>query len=163
MNRVLCLLAVSALFLGSCIGARTRDNALLPAARVAWPEVRVDFESGLTDAAIKGDLTSEEVGSLRAMADSLGAALESGDRTALKAVPWAIALAPWATRGISSDVAAGRLGPNSAQILYQRVANFTAVILTLQEKIANMYVYAGDGAFLRPRCANDTTAALGRS
>jgi len=138
MNRLITsvLLVVA---LASCVGTRARDNALLPAARTAWPEVRVDLEAGIADGLADGDLTAERAAEVVGYADELTAALTSGDRFALKMVPWDTDMHPLVIRGITSALEAGQLGPNGAQILYQRATNFTAVILVLQERTTNMF------------------------
>lgn len=133
MNRLLPLLLILAL--ASCVGTRARDEALMPVASQIWPNVRIDYEAGLADGVADGDLNNAQRGELLALADDLGEALESGSRSELLSVPWDTQMRPWAIRGITAAVDAGELGPNGSQILYQRVANFTAVILTLQERL----------------------------
>lgn len=139
MNRLSILLACAVLALASCVGTRARDNALLPAAQTAWPQVRVDFEAGLADGIADGDLNEASRDDLLGLADDLGEALTDGDRAALGGIPWDSQMRPWAIRGITSAVDAGELGPNGSQLLYQRVANFTAAILVLQEKLVNAF------------------------
>lgn len=135
MNRLSILLACAVMVLVSCVGPRARDNALLPAAQQAWPRVRVDFEAGLAD----GDLDPTGRDALLGYADDLGEALTDGDRAALLDIPWDSQMRPWAVRGITAALDAGELGPNGSQLLYQRVANFTAAILVLQEKLVNAF------------------------
>jgi hypothetical protein len=139
VNRLSILLACAVMVLASCVGPRARDNALLPAAQQAWPQVRVDFEAGLADGVTDGDLDPTGRDTLLGYADDLGEALTDGDRAALLDIPWDSQMRPWAVRGITAALDAGELGPNGSQLLYQRVANFTAAILVLQEKLVNAF------------------------
>jgi len=141
VNRLIIpILAVLAL--ASCVGTRARDNGLMPIAQAVWPNVRADYDAGLADGLADGELDAQQVLDLQALADDLTAALDSGNRAALLPIPWDAEMRPWAVRGITSAVDAGELGPNGSQILYQRVANFTAVLLTLQEKLINAFSQA---------------------
>lgn len=127
------------LLLPSCLTPVATEEALLPAARAAWPNVRMDYELGVNDGVADGDLTPEAADALMGLADELDAGLADGTRAALVLVPWSASMAQWVTRGIASEVDEGRLGPNGAQILYQRASNFTAVLLTLQGELVGAF------------------------
>lgn len=147
MKNIWCLI-IAVLSLCSCVGNRARQDALGPIAQDIWPNVQVDFERGLADGLADGDLNEQGAAVLNNFAQALGASLQAGDRIALGGVPWATEMAPWAVRGIDTALAAGELGPNGANILRQRLSNFTEVILTLQGKLVGWT--RGTGARERP-------------
>lgn len=138
MNRLIAPLALVAVLLASCIGTRARNDALLPAVRVAWPEVRVDFDRGVADGIADGDLTEIEAITLRSEADRLDLALTAGDRVKLTNVLYDSEIRPWASRGITAALDAGDLGPNGAMLLTERLSNFSAAILVLQERATSL-------------------------
>ena len=138
MNRLIAPLALVAVLLASCIGTRARNDALMPAVRMAWPEVRVDFDRGVADGIADGDLTEMEAISLRSEADMLTDALEAGDRFKLYNVLYTTEIQPWASRGITAALEAGDLGPNGAMLLTERLTNFSAAILVLQERATSL-------------------------
>lgn len=138
MNRLIAPLALVAVLLASCIGTRARNDALMPAVRMAWPEVRVDFDRGVADGLADGDLTEMAAISLRSEADMLTDALEAGDRFKLYNVLYTTEIQPWASRGIQAALDAGDLGPNGAMLLTERLSNFSAAILVLQERATSL-------------------------
>jgi hypothetical protein len=138
MNRLLPTLALACVLLASCVGNRARNDALLPAVSMAWPEVRVDFDRGVADGINDGDLTEMAAIGLRSEADLLTSALESGDRFKLYNVLYTTEIQPWASRGISAALEAGEIGPNGAMLLTERLSNFTAAILVLQERATSL-------------------------
>lgn len=138
MNRLIAPLALVAVLLASCIGTRARNDALLPAVRMAWPEVRVDFDRGVADGLADGDLTEMGAITLRSEADRLDLALTSGDRVMLINTLYDSEVRPWASRGIQAALDAGDIGPNGAMLLTERLANFSAAILVLQERATSL-------------------------
>lgn len=138
MNRLIAPLALVCVLLASCIGTRARNDALLPAVRTAWPEVRVDFERGVADGINDGDLTDMEAIGLRAEADRLDVAITAGDRIKLINVLYTTEIQPWAGRGITAALDAGEIGPNGALLLQERLSNFSAAILVLQERATSL-------------------------
>jgi hypothetical protein len=132
MKNLLCVLT---LFLASCVGNKARELTLNPVAQQVWPNVRVDFDRGLADGIAKGELNETGAVALRGFADELTNDLESGDRIALAGIPWSTQMQPWAVRGVSAALAAGEIGPNGANILMQRIANFSAVMMVLQGQV----------------------------
>jgi len=138
MNRLCASLALVCVLLASCIGTRARNDALMPAVRMAWPEVRVDFDRGVADGINDGDLTEMAAIGLRSEADRLTDALASGDRVLLINVLYDTEIRPWAGRGISAALDAGEIGPNGALLLQERLGNFSAAILVLQERATSL-------------------------
>lgn len=123
------------LVLSSCVGTRTRNTTLLPAAQQAWPNVQVDYTNGVRDGLADGDLTDEGALTLFSLAEDLGAALQAEDIPSILSVPWESQMAQWALRGIQSEVEAGRLGPQGSVLLIQRVHNFTHALQVLSGRI----------------------------
>jgi len=138
MNRLCASLALVCVLLASCIGTRARNDALMPAVRMAWPEVRVDFDRGVADGINDGDLTEMAAIGLRSEADRLNNAITSGDRIALINVLYDTEIRPWAGRGITAALDAGEIGPNGALLLQERLGNFSAAILVLQERATSL-------------------------
>lgn len=138
MNRLFAPLALVCVLLASCVGTRARNDALLPAARMAWPQVRVDFDRGVADGLADGDLSPAQADVARTEADALGSALSSGDRVALISVLYDSEIRPLASRGISAALGAGEIGPNGALLLMERLTNFSAAILVLQERATTL-------------------------
>lgn len=138
MNRLIAPLALVAVLLSSCIGTKARNDALLPAVRTAWPEVRVDFERGVADGLNDADITAEQAATIRNEADLLDLALTAGDRVKLINVLYSTEIRPWASRGISAALDAGEIGPNGALLLSERLSNFSAAILVLQERATSI-------------------------
>tara|TARA_R110000851_G_scaffold268071_2_gene420718 strand:+ start:42652 stop:43104 length:453 start_codon:yes stop_codon:yes gene_type:complete len=108
------------------------QEAQWPAAELAWPGVRGDFEAGVNDGVSEGDLMPNAGDGLKATADTLAEAIEAEDPAALRAVPWSLVMKPWAERGVNVKLGDGVIGPTVAQELLERVDNFTAVIDSLQ-------------------------------
>ena len=81
-------LIVACLLLASCVGAKARSEALLPALQQTWPNVRADYEVGVGDGLADGDIGEAERSVLIGLADDLGAALGKGDRLGATLVPW---------------------------------------------------------------------------
>lgn len=136
MKNYLSGLALLTLLLTSCVGTRARNETLLPAMELAWPGVVTDFGNGVQDGIADGDLTEEAAAGLMEMADTMGAAIEARETGVIITLPWESQMRVWAVRGIQSEVDAGRLGPNGAMILLQRVANFTAAVNVLSGAIS---------------------------
>lgn len=130
----LLLSLVVLLSLTSCLANKVANTTLLPLARTVWPNVRVDYSIGLDDAVAKNELNADQRVVLDGYADKLDTALKNGDSIALMTIPWESIMRPYADRGIGAEVAAGKLGPNGAKILFQRVADFTDVLNALQGK-----------------------------
>jgi len=125
--------------LTSCLANKVNNDTLMPMARDIWPNVRVDYSRGLDDGVVKGDLSTEQRSVLESYADRLGTALKNANVVELMSLPWDTVMRPWADRGIAAEVAAGELGINGAKILFQRVENFTNVIVTIQGKVVGLF------------------------
>ena len=118
----------------ACIGPsqdavdEVKQTAQWPAAMLAWPGPRTDYDAGVNDGMSEGDLMPAAGAGLFASADQLGAE----DAAALRAVPWSLVMKPWAERGVNKKLGDGVIGPTVAAELLERVANFTATIESLQ-------------------------------
>lgn len=133
MNRLITVLAVAAL-LTSCVSQRTREEAGMPAALLAWGTsdmgVRSDIERGIADAVEDGDasaaLLTDDV-------DNLDAALraESYSRVQFAAIPWA-ELEPMGYRGIEDRIEDGEMTDMVAESLRERMRNFSDLMGKLQ-------------------------------
>lgn len=133
------LLLFASLFAGtsSCVASKqkvdqAKQAAQFPAAMLAWPGVRGDYDRGLTDGVTKGELTPLAQAKLIATADQLGVAINAKDPMALRTIPWTLIMRPWAERGVHVKLSDGTIGPTVAAELLERVANFTATIESLQ-------------------------------
>jgi len=109
-----------------------KQTAQWPAAVLAWPGTRTDYDAGVNDGLSEGDLMQPAADGLFAAADQLGDALAAEDAAALRAVPWGTVMKPWAERGVTAKLGDGVIGPTVAAELLERVANFTATITSLQ-------------------------------
>ena len=119
----LLLAALVAATLTSCLSSKVRDEALLPAASLAWPGVRADVERGIADAVEDGDLLDSAP--MLGFVLQLEAVLADGaPRDDLKLVPWST-LEPYGKRGIADRIEDGEMHPLVAESLYQRLKNFT--------------------------------------
>ena len=121
------LLLVTLVTLSSCLSNQAKDNALMPAMELAWGNsqagVRSDLERGIADALDDGDLV-ESIG-VNAIVADLEDAISSGDRSALRIIPWASTLLPYAERGIQDRVDDGEMSDMIAESLRERLRNFT--------------------------------------
>jgi hypothetical protein len=91
---------------------------------LAWVGVRADLERGLADAVEDGDLADRS--SLDSLVADLEAALaDGGERSALRRIPWASMLLPYAERGIQDRVDDGEMSDQVAESLRERLRNFS--------------------------------------
>lgn len=122
-NLLLAALAIATL--SSCLSSKVRDEALVPAASLAWPGVRADVERGIEDAMEDGDLASSEA--LNGYILELDAVLQDGaDRDALHNIPWG-SLEPYGYRGIQDRIDDNEMHALVAESLFERMRNFTSV------------------------------------
>ena len=119
---LLALLAASA-----CAGVAARDEALLPAMRLAWPPIAELVERGTANR-----IDGAQVPVLAA-AREMTAALDSGDRERVAAVDWPI-LRFAAAEGIKRRIEAGEIGPGVAESLAERILQFDAAFWKLGER-----------------------------
>jgi len=133
------LVLFATMFAGSssCVASKEKSDqvkqaAQFPAAMLAWPGVRGDYDRGLADGVTKGDLTPLAHDKLIATADQMSVAINAKDPSALRAIPWTLIMRPWADRGVNVKLSDGTIGPTVAAELLERVANFTATIESLQ-------------------------------
>ena len=118
----------------SCLGVKTRDNVLLPAARDAYGDIYHEVVRGLLDGKVDGDLTDEQAEVLIFSADSLKTALKDGDRVKIASVDWE-ALRPWAIRGIQDKIDDGEIAETVAASLFHRVEKFTESLEVLAQRL----------------------------
>jgi len=133
MQNLLSVLAV-AFLAASCVSDRTREEAGMPAALLAWGDstmgVRADVERGIEDAVFDGDQSAalylDDV-------ETLDAALraETYSRIQFAAVPWT-SLETLGYRGIDDRVEDGEMTNMVAESLRERMRNFSELMERLQ-------------------------------
>ncbi len=123
--------------LTSCVSARADRVALFDPAQLAWPAVADDYNRGILDGTDNGRLDQLTAELLWSYGEDMHTALESGNRAALRLVPWPT-MAPWASDGIDAKLEAGAagepggIGPGVAKSLREQLANFTVTITRLR-------------------------------
>lgn len=127
------LSTVVLLLLASCSGLTARQEALLPAMRLAWPGVSADIDRGVSDGVTTGRLTAEQASALLAARDAFTAALDSGDTMALASISW-VPLQAEAVAGIMARVTLGEASTGVAQSLTERLRNFSESLFLLLER-----------------------------
>lgn len=126
MKNLLTLALVACLSLSSCISTKARDEALLPAATLAWGNsqagVRSDLERGIADAVEDGDLA--DPAPLDALVLQLDEVLAlGGSRVLLRQIPWESTLLPYAARGVQDRVDDGEISQMIADVSYMERLN----------------------------------------
>lgn len=127
--------ALVALMATSCLSAKARDEALLPAASLAWGNsdagVRSDLERGIADAVEDGDLLDSSV--LDALVLQLDEVLGlGGSRVLLRQIPWEPTLRSYAARGIQDRVDDGEISQPIADLSYtERLNQFSLAFAQL--------------------------------
>lgn len=120
--------------LTSCLSQRARDEALLPAAELAWGDsasgVRSDLERGIADAVEDGDLLDSAA--LDALVLDLDEVLSlGGSRVLLRQIPWDV-LRPYAARGIQDRVDDGEISQMIADLSFtERLEQFSLAFAQL--------------------------------
>lgn len=104
------LMVVAMLAAVACSGVTARENVLLPAMRLAWPQVQADAMVAPTAA---------ETAQIEAMTR----ALATGTVAAVKAVHWP-QIQTAATRGIDKQVQDGQISEGVSGSLRERLKNF---------------------------------------
>lgn len=121
--------------LTSCLSQRVRDEALLPAATLAWGDsdagVRSDLERGIADAVEDGDLADSSV--LDALVLQLDEVLGlGGSRVLLRQIPWESTLRPYAARGVQDRVDDGEISQQIADLSFtERLNQFSLTFAQL--------------------------------
>ena len=124
------LVLFAAGLLASCAGQAARENVLLPAMRMAWPEVRADVDVGAPLLGLDGSGANLTAIALRE-ADELGAALGAEDAIAAAAgVEWPF-VETAALAGIDERVRLGRLGQGGKENRVEQVRQFGARLAQL--------------------------------
>jgi len=130
------LMVMVGLLLTSCIGTgkAARDEALLPAVRLAWGDsnygVRADTLRGIEDATEDGDLSDPSA--MLAFVDALEEAIVTENSTLIGLSPWG-SLKGYAERGIDDRVEDGEMIEQAAAFLRRRLTNFDDAISKLSE------------------------------
>lgn len=127
-------LALVACLSASCLSSGARDEALLPAAALAWGNsdagVRSDLERGIRDAVEDGDLADSSV--LDTLVLQLDEVLAlGGSRVLLRQIPWDV-LRPYAARGVQDRVDDGEISQPIADLSYtERLERFSQAFAEL--------------------------------
>jgi hypothetical protein len=116
-------LALAALALAACSGLTARQEALLPAMRLAWQGVSADVSRGIEESALAQRIEPTAADAQRAAVTKLGEALASGSPVAVASVAWA-PLAESGEFGLQRRVALGELSTGVAGSLRERLRNF---------------------------------------
>jgi len=124
------------LTLHSCLfGGRARQNVLLPATLNSWTEVRIDFDAGLEDGILDGDLLISEHTSLVQLRDRLELALADGNRGELALIPWD-QMEVWAKRGIAAQLERNEVSAGVALSLYEQLVQFRKALSELGVRVS---------------------------
>lgn len=115
--------ALGLLALGACTGLSARQEALLPALRLAWPGVETDVRSGIEESALSNRLPPPAIEVQRSALARLGQALAAGDPPTLATVDWT-ALSDSANHGLNQRVARGEISLGVSGSLRERLRNF---------------------------------------
>lgn len=132
------LLLTTCLLLGSCLTASksARNDALLPAAKLAWGDAEYGVQSdtlrGIEDAMTWDANPGTSFDYLFQAVDDMTAALESGDRSALKTIPWHV-LFEYADQGIDARINDGEIVEQAAIFLTRRLENFDQAMALLTD------------------------------
>lgn len=132
---------LSPLVMTGCFGKIARQDALLPVMNAAWFSngVEDDIQEGINRAESSGEITPETADGWRGVAQSVSAAIESEDRTAvavLLSANWAD-LRAFAEQGIWERVNRGELSsadfnengvPDFVESYMERLDNYEATI-----------------------------------
>lgn len=133
MKNFLSMLAV--MLLASCVSNKTREEAGMPAALLAWgtPEmgVRSDIERGIADAVEDGDLSNP--GIYESDVDELDSILrmETYSQIQFASVPWST-LKDFGFRGIQDRVDDAEMSDMVAESLRERMRNFDVLMERLR-------------------------------
>lgn len=169
MKNLLSVLAV-ALLAASCVSNRTREEAGMPAALLAWGNssmgVRADIERGIADAVEDGDASAALY---TADVDKLDAALnaETYSRLQFAALPWP-EMETLGFRGIDDRVEDGEMTDMVAESLRERMRNFS----TLMDRLRTAHFviitpgperrFEDQVAYVRPRARSLYTETISR-
>lgn len=135
VNSVLCSIAVALLLAlpqSSCFGPKAKVSAQFPALQLAWPGVNDDYLMGIADGVTLERITETLAERLRVEGGRLEAAIDCRDLEALRLIPWAITMEPWASHGIAVKQQMNEIGPIGAGELALRLEQFTKTIKSLQ-------------------------------
>lgn len=109
----------------SCLSAKARDSALLPAVRTAWPAVRADVQLGIDEAKLDDTVAVQQA------VDGLQVALDQGNVVQLGLAPWPV-LEVYGERGIAARVSHGQVSSLVAPSLLERLHNFGLALAKFQ-------------------------------
>lgn len=107
----------------SCSGLSARQEALLPALRLAWPSVEADVRTGIEESVLALRLVPPAAEDQRASVSRLADALAAGNPAAVASVAWA-PLAESAEFGITRRIARNEISTGVAGSLRERLRNF---------------------------------------
>jgi hypothetical protein len=111
----------------SCSGITARQEALLPALRTAWVNVKLDVERGIDSGRTTDRLDESQGALLRTQLANFDAAVTEGIPAKIAAAPWA-PLRAEAEEGITYRVNQGQIGTGVASSLRERLRNFTEAV-----------------------------------
>lgn len=116
-------MSLGLLVLAACSGLSARQEALLPAMRLAWPGVETDVRNGLYEAALDQSLESFDSAMKRLELDRLGEGLAEGNPAVIGSVAWS-PLEEIGNFGLTQRVSRNEISAGVADSLRERLRNF---------------------------------------
>lgn len=123
------LATLTLLLLAACAGNKARQEALFPAVQMVWPNVKADIQRGIDVAGLADDTV------LLGQIEQIDNAVDNDNYFLLYGVAWSV-LEPYGQAGIADRVATGEVHPLVADSLKERLKNFGASLLLLQDELA---------------------------
>ena len=111
------------LALAACSGLSARQEALLPAMRLAWQGVETDVRAGIEESVLAQRVTPTVADAQRADVAKLGDGLTAGNPATVATVAWA-PLAESANFGLDKRVERNEISTGVAGSLRERLRNF---------------------------------------
>lgn len=117
------LLLVAALAMAACSGLSARQEALLPAMKLAWQGVSADVGRGVEESATAQRIAPEVAAAQRADVEKMTAALDAGSAIEVAKVAWP-PLKESAEFGLAQRVSRGEISTGVSGSLTERLKNF---------------------------------------
>ena len=122
------------LLLTACSGITARQEALLPAMRLAWANVAEDVQLGIASGLATARLTQPQAAQLVERKALMTDGLASGDPLMVDNAMWSAMLKPEALEGIETRKARGEVSEGVAVSLRERVAQFDDSVIKFLER-----------------------------
>lgn len=116
-------LLVVTLTMAACSGLSARQEALLPAMKLAWQGVSTDVSNGVNESLTATRITAEVAAAQRADVSKMTAALDAGSAIEVAKVAWP-PLKESAEFGLAQRVSRGEISTGVSGSLTERLKNF---------------------------------------